>query len=135
MDSGLQRYLSAASELTGMTRRTAERVVQLLVQQGELASDTAERYVDELLSRSERNRESLISLVRTETERVVQSLGLVRRTELDRLRARVDALETELTGAARPPVTPRPARTRKSAAQRRADEAQRTADGAGETSP
>ncbi|MGI8575951.1 MAG: phasin family protein [Egibacteraceae bacterium] len=135
MDSGLQRYLSAASELTGMTRRTAERVVQLLVQQGELASDTAERYVDELLSRSERNRESLISLVRTETERVVQSLGLVRRTELDRLRARVDALETELTGAAPPPVTPRPARTRKSAAQRRADEAQRTADGAGETSP
>lgn len=125
MDAGWERYLSVASELTGMTRRTAERVVQLLVQQGELASETAERYVDELASRSERNRESLTVLVRAETERVADRLGLVRRDEVERLQARVDELEQALTDS--------PPRTRRAAAQRRTAEAGRSPDENGET--
>lgn len=99
MDGPLQRPLEGLVGVTSLTRRGAESIVRTLVQQGEVAADRAERAVDELLARSERNRSALAELVRTETERVVARLGLARQGDLDALDERVARLEAALEGS------------------------------------
>jgi len=103
LDGPLQRPLEGLVGVTSLTRRGAESIVRTLVQQGEVAADRAERAVDELLARSERNRSALAELVRTETERAVGRLGLARQEDVDALAERVARLE-----AAAEPVEPGP---------------------------
>ena len=104
MNPGWQRYLDLAAGLTEVTRKSAEAVVKRLVSSGEVASNRAEEYVEELLRASEDNRKALGSMVRAETERTITRLGLVRQADFDRLQARVDELESRLLGAAALPV-------------------------------
>src|SRR5680860_599537 len=93
MSSGWQRYLDLAAGLGETTRKSADAVVRKLVASGEVASDRAEDYVEELLKASERNGRTVASMVRTETERTIGRLGFVRQAEVERLRARVEELE------------------------------------------
>lgn len=88
-----QRYVDAAGSLTQTTRKRAESIVRGLVKQGEIASDRAEKAVEELLNRSEENRKAVVSIVRTETERAVGRLGLARQADVDQLAKRVQELE------------------------------------------
>ncbi len=85
MNRALQRYLETASGLTQVTRQRAEQVVKGLVKQGEVAADQLEKTVDELLRRSEDNRRAIARLVRVETEKVVNRLGLARQRDVERL--------------------------------------------------
>ena len=98
MEGSLQRSLEGLAGVTALTRRGAESIVRTLVQRGEVAADRAERAVDELLARSERNREAVAELVRQETERVVGRLGLARQEDVDALSERVERLEAALRG-------------------------------------
>ena len=109
MDGPLQRPLEGLVGVTSLTRRGAESIVRALVQQGEVAADRAERAVDELLVRSERNRSALAELVRRETERVVARLGLARQEDVDILAARVARLEAAHEPAASEPAVSAPA--------------------------
>lgn len=121
METAWQRYLETATELTAVTRRRAEAVVRSLVKQGEVAADRAERSVEDLLARSERNRRVVSELVTREVERTVDRLGLVHREELDRLTERVERLEdTEpsSTGSATEEPTGRKPSTRKPSARK-----------------
>ncbi|QBI21581.1 hypothetical protein ER308_19750 [Egibacter rhizosphaerae] len=93
------RYLDLAGGIVAVPRRTAEAVVQRLVQQGEVAAERAEHVVDDLLARSERNRGAIAEVVTAEVERVVDRLGLARQADLDRLERRVDALAREVDEA------------------------------------
>lgn len=93
--SAWQRYVDAAGSLTQTTRKRAESIVRNLVKQGEIASDRAEKAVEDLLNRSEENRKAVASIVRTETERAVGRLGLARQSQVDRLAERVDKLEQQ----------------------------------------
>ena len=93
MDGALQRSLDGLTGVTALTRRGAERLARSMVARGEVAADRAERVVDELLARSERNRRMLGELVRTETERAVERLGLARQADLEALERRVADLE------------------------------------------
>lgn len=77
----------------------AETVMRTLVRQGEVAADRAEQALDDLLGRSEANRQALTALVGGEIERAVGRLGLVRGEDLDGLRARIDELERRLARA------------------------------------
>lgn len=79
--------------VAALTGRGAGTVVRTLVRQGEVAAERAEHIVDELLGRSEAGRDALAGLVRGETERVVNGLGLARQADLDELRRRVGDLE------------------------------------------
>lgn len=99
MSNAWQRYLEVAGSMTETTRKRAESVVRALVKQGEIASDRAEKAVDDLLSRSEANRKAVTSIVRTETEKAVGRLGLARQSDVDRLARRVEKLEQQTGGA------------------------------------
>jgi polyhydroxyalkanoate synthesis regulator phasin len=92
---------SAWQRVASVTGRGAESVVRTLVKQGEVAADRAERAIEDLLGFSEANRRAVVTLVRSETERAVARLGLVRQAEVDALRARVEQLERAAGGPSR----------------------------------
>lgn len=99
MNKEWQRYLDLASGLRDATQKRAEQVVRTLVKQGEIATDRAEKAVDELLSRSEANRKAIASVVRSETEKAVERLGLVRQKDLRALERKVEKLERASGGS------------------------------------
>lgn len=93
----LRRYMELGVDLARVTMGTAERVFEQLVRQGEAAAERVEQVVGDVVSRSQQNREAFMQLVRSEVERAVSGLDLVRREELEALQRQVDALRSANT--------------------------------------
>jgi polyhydroxyalkanoate synthesis regulator phasin len=73
---GYQRYLDAGIAFTQMTRSRAEELVQELVKSGEVQRKEAQAKVEELIDRSRKSSESLLSVVRDEVGSQLRSLGI-----------------------------------------------------------
>jgi polyhydroxyalkanoate synthesis regulator phasin len=71
-----QRYLDAGIAFTQMTRSRAEELVQELVKSGEVQRKEAQAKVEELVDRSRKSSESLLSVVRDEVGNQLHSLGI-----------------------------------------------------------
>jgi polyhydroxyalkanoate synthesis regulator phasin len=85
----LRRYLDAGIAFTEMTRARAEGIAGELVKAGELQRDQVQNSVDDLIDRSRRNTQSLISLVRKEVTSQLSLLGLATKDDLDALEKRL----------------------------------------------
>jgi polyhydroxyalkanoate synthesis regulator phasin len=104
--SGREQYLQALASLSDLTRVQAERVAGLLAKQGEVQSAQVGRVAEDLMRRTQKNREIMSRLVQREVKRQLGLLGMATRDEVARLQQRVRALEQELERAARTtPVT------------------------------
>ena len=114
----IQSYVQAASGLSRTTRKKAMETARgLLAQTGlDEVADTATgrvtKLADEILTASKVNRELLENVITTEIEKAAARLGLVRREELDELRAEVKELRLGLahTAANAPRAAARPAK-------------------------
>ena len=99
MASGREQYLQALASLSDLTRAQAERVAALLAKQGEVQSAQVGRVAEDLLRRTQKNREIMSRLVQREVKRQLGVLGMATRDEVARLQQRVRALEQELERA------------------------------------
>jgi polyhydroxyalkanoate synthesis regulator phasin len=99
--SGREQYLQALASLSDLTRAQAERVAALLAKQGEVQSAQVSRVAEDLLRRTQKNREIMSRLVQREVKRQLGVLGMATRDEVARLQQRVRALEQELERATR----------------------------------
>jgi polyhydroxyalkanoate synthesis regulator phasin len=97
--SGREQYMQALASLTEMTRTQAERVAARLARQGDLQSGQVSRVAEDLLRRTQKNRETVSRLVQREVKRQLGMLGIASRDEVARLQQRVRALEQELARA------------------------------------
>lgn len=88
--------------MTRATGRASEALLKTVVRQGESAGDRAERTLDELLQRSEQGRRALLHLLGDEFVRALDNVGLARRRDIERLAARVEALERKQEQSADP---------------------------------
>jgi polyhydroxyalkanoate synthesis regulator phasin len=91
--SGREQYLQALAGLSELTRVQAERVVGLLAKQGEVQSAQVGRVAEDMMRRTQKNREILSRLVQREVKRQLGLLGMATRDEVARLQQRVRALE------------------------------------------
>jgi polyhydroxyalkanoate synthesis regulator phasin len=91
--SAREQYLQAMASLTEMTRSSAERLASRLAKQGELQSGQVGRFAEDLVRRTQRNREIMSRLVQREVKRQLSVLGIATRDEVSRLHQRVRALE------------------------------------------
>jgi polyhydroxyalkanoate synthesis regulator phasin len=115
--SGREQYLQALASLSDLTRAQAERVAGLLAKQGEVQSAQVGRVAEDLMRRTQKNREILTRLVQREVKRQLGVLGMATRDEVARLQQRVRALEQSVERASQsPPPGPRPATTTKAKA-------------------
>jgi polyhydroxyalkanoate synthesis regulator phasin len=97
--SGREQYLQALASLSDLTRAQAERVAGLLAKQGEVQSAQVGRVAEDLMRRTQKNREIMSRLVQREVKRQLGLLGMATRDEVARLQQRVRALEQELERA------------------------------------
>jgi polyhydroxyalkanoate synthesis regulator phasin len=97
--SGREQYLQALASLSDLTRAQAERVAGLLAKQGEVQSAQVGRVAEDLLRRTQKNREIMSRLVQREVKRQLGVLGMATRDEVARLQQRVRALEQEVERA------------------------------------
>lgn len=96
MASAREQYLQAMASLTEITRSNAERLASRLAKQGELQTGQVGRFAEDLVRRTQRNREILSRLVQREVKRQLSVLGIATRDEVSRLHQRVRALEQEV---------------------------------------
>jgi polyhydroxyalkanoate synthesis regulator phasin len=71
-----RRYIDAGAALTQLTRARAEELVQELVKNGEIQRKEAQTKVDDLIERSRKSTEALLSLVHAEVSNQLSSLGI-----------------------------------------------------------
>jgi polyhydroxyalkanoate synthesis regulator phasin len=119
--SGREQYLQALAGLSELTRVQAERVAGLLAKQGEVQSAQVNRVAEDLLRRTQKNREIMTRLIQREVKRQLGVLGMASRDEVARLQQRVRALEQELERSSRAAPAPSAAKpsTRAKAASSR----------------
>jgi polyhydroxyalkanoate synthesis regulator phasin len=96
MPSAREQYLQALASLSDLTRTQAERVASLLAKQGEVQSAQVNRVTEDLMRRTQKNREILTRMVQREVKRQLGVLGMASRDEVARLQQRVRALEQEV---------------------------------------
>ena len=101
MANGREQYLQALASLSDLTRTQAERVAALLAKQGEVQSAQVGRVAEDLMRRTQKNRETMSRLVQREVKRQLGVLGMATRDEVARLQQRVRALEQEVERASK----------------------------------
>ena len=77
-----QRYLDLGVAFTNLTRSKAEALVSELVQNGEFQTGDARAKVDELLERSRKSREALLTQVRKEVAHQLDAVGITNLEDL-----------------------------------------------------
>lgn len=75
-NDNLKRYLDAGVAFTQMTRERAEAIVQELVDSGELRRKEAQKRIEQLVERSQKNTDELLEIVRREVAEQLKNLGL-----------------------------------------------------------
>jgi polyhydroxyalkanoate synthesis regulator phasin len=116
--SGRDQYIQALASLSDLTRAQAERVAGLLAKQGEVQSAQVGRVAEDLMRRTQKNREIMTRLVQREVKRQLGVLGMATRDEVARLQQRVRALEQAVERASQAPApSPKPAASAKPAAR------------------
>ena len=75
----LKKYLDAGLAFTQLTQQRAEAIVKDLVKAGEVQAEQATQRRNELLDRSRKNTEALMSTIRKEVREQVKSLGLAKK--------------------------------------------------------
>ena len=116
MASGREQYLQALASLSDLTRTQAERVAALLAKQGEVQSAQVGRVAEDLLRRTQKNREIMSRLVQREVKRQLGVLGMATRDEVARLQQRIRALEQEVERASKAAPSPSSAQATPAAA-------------------
>jgi len=103
MMDGLRSYIQVATGLTEVTATKAREIVSSLLSQGLTLSTRAPEVIgqvqsmaDDLMSTGKDNREMLVGLIRSEVDRAVARIGVVREDELAALRRQVERLQAEV---------------------------------------
>jgi polyhydroxyalkanoate synthesis regulator phasin len=110
-----KRYLDAGVEFTNMTRSRAESIVKELIKAGEVQREQRQQRIEELLERSRKNTEDLVSAVRKELDQRLSALGVATKADLAKLEAKVDKLAKSSTGASKAATKKAPAAKKASA--------------------
>ena len=85
----LTKYLDTGAEFVALSRKQARERAQELVQQGQLAQNQVQGFVDGLVEGSRRRTDLLMDGVRQEIQRQVQSVGIATKDDLAKLEAKL----------------------------------------------
>jgi polyhydroxyalkanoate synthesis regulator phasin len=83
------KYLDAGVEFVAMTRTQARKRAKELVNQGQLAQEQVQGFVDDLVDESRKRTDVLLEVVRKEIQRQVKTLGIATKEDLARLETKI----------------------------------------------
>ncbi len=93
----MKKTVFAGIGMAAMTKEKVEEISRECVAQGQLSEKEGEKFVAELMQRSEESRAELRQQVEKVVENLIQKMELVRNDELKRLENEIVALKEELT--------------------------------------
>ncbi|MDP3712791.1 MAG: phasin family protein [Mycobacteriales bacterium] len=102
MRDALKSYLALANGVTELTKQRAVTAAKQLVAQGEATASQVQELAEDLLQQSKQNREAVTALVRFEVDKALGRVGLATQDEVEALKAKVKALEAQLSGPKAP---------------------------------
>jgi polyhydroxyalkanoate synthesis regulator phasin len=117
-DDPFRRYIDAGAAFTQLTKARAEELVQELMKGGEVQRHEAQSKVDDLLERSRKSTEALLSLVHAEVSHQLSSLGIGSLEDLARQVASVIGRGTSKAPATKTGSTAKKAGAKKAAAKK-----------------
>lgn len=88
----MKRFLDAGVTFSSMTQARAEAIAKDLVKTGEVQAEQAQKFVDDLVSRSRQNTEKLRETVRSEVRKQMANLGLATKEDVDRLEKKIASM-------------------------------------------
>ncbi|MGI6485821.1 MAG: phasin family protein [Tepidanaerobacteraceae bacterium] len=89
----LKQILYAGLGLVTITREKAEELVSELVKRGELSSEEGKDALNNILDRMQEERDKLRQRIQEQVENMISSMNLVRQSELDDIKQRLEKLE------------------------------------------
>jgi polyhydroxyalkanoate synthesis regulator phasin len=92
----LKELFYAGIGLASLTKEKAEEIVADLVKKGELSKDEGRETLNNLINRMQEERERLKLKVQEQVESIISSMNLVRKSELDEIKKRLEELEKKL---------------------------------------
>ncbi len=92
----LDRMIDIGLGAASLTADTAQKLVNELVARGQVAREESSTLVERLLTLGREQREALREQVEKTTERMIDNMQLVRKSEVDALRARLETMEATL---------------------------------------
>ena len=116
----LKKYLDAGLAFTQLTQQRAEAIVKDLVKAGEVQAEQATQRRNELLERSRKNTEALMSTIRKEVREQVKSLGLATQSDITALRKEIASLKGKSAPAATKTAAKKAPAAKKTAAKKAA---------------
>lgn len=103
MRDALKSYLALANGVTELTKQRAVTAAKQLVSQGEATAGQVQELAEDLLAQSKQNRDAVTALVRFEVDKALGRVGLATQDEVEALKAKVKALERQLSGGSAAP--------------------------------
>jgi polyhydroxyalkanoate synthesis regulator phasin len=113
-----RRYIDAGAAFTQLTKARVEELVQELIKSGEVQRGEAQSKVDDVLERSRKSTEALLSLVHAEVSHQLSSLGIGSLEDLARQVASVMGRGTSKTPATKTGSQAKKAGAKKAAAKK-----------------
>jgi polyhydroxyalkanoate synthesis regulator phasin len=85
-----ERSVLAGIGLLSMTYEKAQKIVDELIQRGEVQKDEAKDWVESLVQRGDEERQSLRKLIHDEVKSTLDELGLVTKQDLQDLASKIE---------------------------------------------
>lgn len=93
----LKDFLYASIGLASLTKEKAEEIITELIKKGELSAEEGKSALDEVVTKMQIEKNKWKEKIDEQIETAIDSMNLVKRSDLDALIAKIDALETRIS--------------------------------------
>lgn len=93
----LKDFLYASIGLASLTKEKAEEVISELIRKGELSAEEGKTALDEMVSKMQIEKNKWKEKIDEQIETAIDSMNLVKRSDLEALIAKIEALETKIS--------------------------------------
>lgn len=95
MRTMFERSVLAGIGVLSMTHEKAQKIVDELIQRGEVQKDEAKDWVERLVQRGDEERQSLRKLIHDEVKSSLDELGLATKQDLQDLASKIETLDKQ----------------------------------------
>jgi len=95
MHTLFERSFLAGIGLLSMTHEKAQKIVDELIQRGEVQRGDAKEWVERLVQRGDEERQAIHKLIHDEVRSALDELGVATKQDVQDLVARIDALDKQ----------------------------------------
>lgn len=96
MSSTLEKFLYAGVGFALKGKDKVEEIANRIIEQSKLSQEEGRRFVEEMVAKSEETREEVRKMVEDQVRKTLKDMGIVTKSELEALEARMAALEEKL---------------------------------------